>query len=257
MFSVPGFFGYFWALNADVYMANSYFQFKQFKINQDKCAMKVGTDGVLLGAWAPVASAGRVLDIGTGTGLIALMLAQRNTQACIEAVDIEENAVVQARENIGCSPWSSRVRASLMDVRNVPESWQGMFDCIVSNPPYFRDALKCPDSSRMLARHTVTLDFPSLAESVSRLLSEKGLFSVVLPADAYFSFVASCLSVKLYLQKVTWVHTKPDIAPKRVLASFGRDASSEVVQEHLVVEIERHIYSPEYVALLKDFYLKL
>lgn len=238
-------------------MANSYFQFKQFKITQDKCAMKVGTDGVLLGAWAPVKNACRILDVGTGTGLIALMLAQRCASAFIEAIDIETAAVLQAGQNVADSPWADRIRVSLQDVRMALESWKGKFDCIVSNPPYFVDSLKCPDTSRMLARHTAELDFPSLAKAVAELLGAAGTFSVVLPAAAYASFVAVALHEKLFLQRVTWVHTKPDVPPKRVLMTFVKEAVPDTVQEQLVVEVSRHVYSPEYVALLKDFYLKM
>ena len=239
------------------YMANSYFQFKQFKITQDKCAMKVGTDGVLLGAWAPVDGACNILDIGTGTGVIALMLAQRCASASIEAIDIEAAAVLQAGQNVADSPWADRVRVSLQDVRTVPEFWKERFDCIVSNPPYFVGSLGCPDPSRMLARHTAELDFHALAAAVAFLLSGTGTFSVVLPADAYSSFVGVALHEGLFLQRVTWVHTKPDIPAKRVLMSFTRKAVPVTHHEHLVVEISRHVYSPEYVALLKDFYLKL
>lgn len=238
-------------------MANSYFQFKQFKITQDRCAMKVGTDGVLLGAWAPLKESCKVLDIGTGTGLVALMLAQRCSSACIEAIDIDESAVVQARENVADSPWPERVNVCQMDVKNAPQTWKETFDCIVSNPPYFVDSLKCPDKSRMVARHTAELDFPALAKSASFLLNEEGMFSVVLPADAYTSFVSSCLREGLHLQRVLWVHTKPDIPAKRVLMTFVKQAVDETEQEHLTVEVSRHVYSPEYVSLLKDFYLKL
>lgn len=239
-------------------MANSYFQFKQFKITQDRCAMKVGTDGVLLGAWAPLKKeACKVLDIGTGTGLVALMLAQRCRSALVEAIDIDESAVDQARENVADSPWPERVNVWQMDIKNVPHAWKEKFDCIVSNPPYFVDSLKCPDVSRMLARHTAELDFPLLAQSASFLLKEGGVFSVILPADAYVSFVASCLHEGLHLQRILWVHTKPDIPAKRVLMAFVKQAVERTEQEHLIVEISRHVYSSEYVSLLKDFYLKL
>lgn len=238
-------------------MANSYFQFKQFRITQDRCAMKVGTDGVLLGAWAPVEGARKVLDIGTGTGLIALMLAQRCSSATIEAVDIEEAAVDQARGNVAGSPWAERVNVLQMDIKSAPPAWKGMFDCIVSNPPYFVDSLKCPDTSRMLARHAAGLDFPSLAKSAAFLLNEKGIFSVILPSDAYAFSVSSCLHEGLHLQRVLRVHTKPDIPAKRVLMAFVKYPVDETEQESLVVETSRHVYSSEYIALLKDFYLKL
>lgn len=238
-------------------MPNSYFKFKQFQINQDRCAMKVGTDGVLLGAWASVDGAHNILDIGTGTGLIALMLAQRCLSANIEAIDVDEAAVLQAQENVADSPWRERIKVSRLDVKDVPYAWKGTFDCIVSNPPYFTDSLKCPDSSRTLARHAIGLDFLSLAKAVAFLLIEEGTFSVVVPADNYTGLVESCLREKLYLQRVCWIHTKPDVSAKRVLLAFVKRPVAETLHEHLTVEVSRHVYSPEYVALLKDFYLKL
>ena len=238
-------------------MSNSYFKFKQFQINQDRCAMKVGTDGVLLGAWAPIDGVHNILDIGTGTGLIALMLAQRCPSANIEAIDVDEAAVLQAQENVADSPWRERIKVSRLDVMDVPYVWKGTFDCIVSNPPYFTDSFKCPDSSRMLARHTVGLDFPSLAKAAAFLLGGEGVFSVVVPADTCTRLVEYCLREKLYLQRISWIHTKPDVSAKRVLMAFVKHPVAETVHEHLTVEISRHVYSPEYVALLKDFYLKL
>lgn len=124
-------------------MPNPYFQFKQFVVFHDKCAMKVGTDGVLVGAWAQVDGARKVLDIGTGSGLIALMLAQRNPDAFVTAVDIDEAAVEQARENVARTPWSDRMEVERLDIRKAPEEWNGCFDAIVSNPPYFVESVKC------------------------------------------------------------------------------------------------------------------
>ena len=168
-------------------MPNPYFQFKQFVVFHDKCAMKVGTDGVLVGAWAQVDGARRVLDIGTGSGLIALMLAQRNPDAFVTAVDIDEAAVEQARENVARTPWSDRMEVERLDIRKAPEEWNGCFDAIVSNPPYFVESVKCPQAQRNTARHTDELDFDALLSKVSVLLSEKVVF-VVLPATAFGRF---------------------------------------------------------------------
>ena len=236
-------------------MSDSSFLFKQFIVHHDRCAMKVGTDGVLLGAWAPVDQAHTALDVGTGTGLVALQLAQRNPHLRVTAVEIDAPAAAQAAENVAGSPWPDRIEVVCADFNDFQPD--GVFDLIVSNPPYFVDSLKCPDKSRMVARHTAELDFPALAKSASFLLNEEGMFSVVLPADAYTSFVSSCLREGLHLQRVLWVHTKPDIPAKRVLMTFVKQAVDETEQEHLTVEVSRHVYSPEYVSLLKDFYLKL
>ena len=162
-------------------MANPFFTFKQFTIRHDRCAMKVGTDGVLLGAWTSVDHSHRLLDIGTGTGLIALMLAQRCPQAFITAIDIDAEAVEQARENALSSPWKDRVEVLLQDICTFPANQQ--FDTIVSNPPYFIDSLKCPDDQRNTARHTDTLDAERLLASVARLLTDDGRFSIILPAE--------------------------------------------------------------------------
>ncbi|MDO4181193.1 MAG: tRNA1(Val) (adenine(37)-N6)-methyltransferase [Bacteroidales bacterium] len=236
-------------------MPNPYFSFKQFTIHHDRCAMKVGTDGVLLGAWADVSAARHILDIGTGTGLIALMMAQRNPDARIVGIDIDREAVEQARENIADSPWKDRVEVVLQDVCTYHPS--ASFDVIVSNPPYFVNALKCPDGQRNAARHTDCLDFEGLTASVSRLLSPQGTFSVIIPTDGMEDFLRSASHHGLHLSRRTWVHTKPDASPKRVLLAFNRPAEKNCTENHLVIELSRHVYSAEYTALTRDFYLKM
>ena len=163
-------------------MSNPYFQFKQFTVWHDKCAMKVGTDGVLLGAWTSVESAHRILDIGTGTGLVALMLAQRSLpDANIVALEIDEAAVGQARENIIRSPWKERVEVVQADFRKYRSS--DKFDVMVSNPAFLVDSLECPDRQRAAARLNDSLTYEDLLEGVSGLLTENGFFTVVIPAD--------------------------------------------------------------------------
>ena len=206
-------------------MPNPYFQFKQFVVFHDKCAMKVGTDGVLVGAWAQVDGARRVLDIGTGSGLIALMLAQRNPDAFVTAVDIDEAAVEQARENVARTPWSDRMEVERLDIRKAPEEWNGCFDAIVSNPPY--------------------------------LLSEKGSFSVVLPATASADFLALALGKGLHLSRQTWVHPRQELPAKRVLMAFVKYPCAQTEITHLPIETERHVYTPEFSELARDFYLAL
>jgi len=135
-------------------MPNPWFQFKQFTVWHDKCAMKVGTDGVLLGAWADMEQARSILDVGTGSGLIALMAAQRNLTAAITAIDIDESAIIQARENFDRSPWVNRLTAEPISLEDFAGSTDAMFDVIVSNPPYFHQSLHSPDKKRTLARHS-------------------------------------------------------------------------------------------------------
>lgn len=154
-------------------MPNPYFKFKQFTVYHDKCAMKVGTDGVLLGAWCDVAGARRVLDVGTGTGLIALMIAQRS-EARITALDVDAAAVEQARENCSASPWAERIDVEQADFCSYrPDA---LFDCIVSNPPYFVEDVHCPDKQRNMARHTAGLTFSSLLERVGALFPMRDVF---------------------------------------------------------------------------------
>ena len=235
-------------------MPNPFFSFKQFTIRHDRCAMKVGTDGVLLGAWTDIRQARHILDIGTGTGLIALMLAQRQSEATVTAIDIDAEAVSQAHENIQESPWKERVTAVWQDIKRYRP--QTLFDTIVSNPPYFIDSLKCPDNQRNTARHTDTLDMHVLLYQVSQLLTTDGHFSIVLPFEQTDALVETAERVGLYPSRHTAVITRPGLAPKRTLMEFARKKEAFQTDE-LVIELERHIYSEEYIALTKDFYLKM
>lgn len=235
-------------------MPNPYFTFKQFTIHHDRCAMKVGTDGVLLGAWTNLENARRVLDVGTGTGLIALMLAQRSKEASIIAIDIDADAVGQARENVLVSPWKDRVEVALQDVCTYTPN--ALFDTIVSNPPYFVNSLKCPDDQRTTARHTDTLDADRLLGKVAELLSPEGRFSLILPAEQTDELLRIAEEKGLYPSRITRVITRPGLSPKRVLVEFQK-APQDYEETELVVELERHVYSEDYIALTKDFYLKM
>lgn len=234
-------------------MPNPYFQFKQFTVYHDKCAMKVGTDGVLLGAWCDVKEAKRVLDIGTGTGLIALMVAQR-CDAEIVALDVDAGAIEQARINCGASPWYPRIEVEHCDVLSYfPE---GRFNHIVSNPPYFVEEVHCPDKQRNLARHTHGLTFALLVEKVAELLTSDGRFSVILPVSAMSDFIYQAERNALGLSRRTMVCTKPGILPKRVLLEFSKQAHT-CCEGQLTLEKEHHCYTDEFVELVKEFYLKL
>ena len=235
-------------------MANPFFTFKQFTIRHDRCAMKVGTDGVLLGAWTDVSHSCRLLDIGTGTGLIALMLSQRCPKASITAIDIDAEAVEQARENVLLSPWSDRVEVALQDICKYLTDKH--FDTIVSNPPYFINSLKCPNDQRNTARHTDTLDAERLLESVARLLTDDGRFSIILPAEQTDLLIQTAYAQGLYPSRQTAVITRPGLSPKRILMEFQK--TKEAFQpDELIIELERHVYSEGYIALTKDFYLRM
>lgn len=229
--------------------------FRQFTVHHDRCAMKVGTDGVLLGSWARVEGARRLLDIGCGCGLIALMLAQRSRgEVC--AVEIESEAASQARENVCASPWAERIRVVREDIRTFADGQE--YDVICSNPPYFTEALKCPDAGRTLARHTDTLDFDSLTGSAARLLSPRGEFSVVIPMEAAGAMKASAASALLWLSRETHVQTKPGAVPKRALLAFRPTPPPEpVVPQTLLIEQQPGVYSDAFRELVREFYLNL
>ncbi|WP_243349414.1 tRNA1(Val) (adenine(37)-N6)-methyltransferase [Parabacteroides sp. FAFU027] len=234
-------------------MANPYFQFKQFTIHHDRCAMKVGTDGVLLGAWAPVEEGMRVLDVGAGSGLIALMLAQRNAASVI-AVELDEDAAAQAAENVAESPFADRVEVVQNDILHFqPEQ---RFDLIVSNPPYFDLSLQSPDKQRTLARHTDSLSYDDLLTVSARLLNDGGLISLVVPVDVEQKLDAIAQSAALFPVRKTFVIPKPGAAPKRLLVSYS-NVQRELQQDELLVELARHHYSEEFISLTKAFYLKM
>lgn len=215
--------------------------------------MKVGTDGVLVGAWASVRSDDeRILDIGTGTGLIALMLAQRAPRAQITGVDVEE--VAQARENADASPWAERLRFVQTPVQDFTPDER--FDLIVSNPPFFVDSLTCPDAGRTTARHAVQLPFGELCDAVVRLLTARGRFAVVLPV-AESALLIDAFGQRLHLARRTEVQTTPRRAPKRVLLEFLHLPTKQPTCTQLTIGTGQHEqYTPEYRALTADFYLK-
>lgn len=235
-------------------MPKSSFEFKQFTIFHDKCAMKVGTDGVLLGAWAPADGAERILDVGTGTGLIALQLAQRNPHARITAIEIDAAAAGQAAENVSRSPWADRVEVVCCDFRDYHS--ENRFDLIVSNPPYFIDALKCPDEQRCTARHTGNLNYDLLFHRSASLLEEQGAVSIIIPAEAEKTVVDAAWNHKLFPSHHVQVFTKPGKPCRRILLTFGFQ-TKKCVEESLCIEIEHNEYTAEYIALTKEFYLKM
>lgn len=280
-------------------MASEGFQFKQFYIRHDKCAMKVGTDGVLLGAWAPaVLPSGHVpisiLDIGTGSGLVALMLAQRlasnapndqmtndqmvndqmlNDQMVnvIDAIDIAPAAVKQAKENFSASPWSDRLHAHLSRLQD----WQmpmvngkypngKLYHLVVSNPPYFHNSLKNPDKARQTARHTDTLSFSDLFRHSARLLSENGVLALILPAETEQEVRSLAAAERFIPTHITRVYSKDSKPARRVLLAFGKSTFRDTgissqntlsVEDALVLENETGGRSAAYQELTKDFYL--
>ena len=289
------------------------FTFKQFEVRQERCAMKVGTDGVLLGAWARVEHCERILDMGTGTGLVALMAAQRS-QANIVAIDLDADAVAQAAENIAASPWKDRIQVLEADARKLSHlrmengEWrmenacaserngslpaisqrvqpsinevneqkndsqlthpkgnnsqfsilnsQFFFDSLLCNPPFFENSLKCPDSARTMARHTDTLSFDDLARSAARLLSPEGELSVVIPYDRAHDMTVSAACHGLFATHQTVVVPVEGGKPKRILMAFTREGAAHAVETLCIQDAQRN-YTPAYIHLVGDFYLKM
>ena len=234
-------------------MANPFFRFKQFTVYHDRCAMKVGIDGVLLGCWTNVAKASTVLDIGTGTGLIALMIAQR-TDAHIDSIDIDEGAFEQAIINVQASPWSSRLNVVLSSLQDFVSDKK--YDLIVSNPPYFVNSLKNPNEQRTTARHTDSLTHEELIDQCIPKLTEGGRICLILPIQEGLSCVEYAQTKGLCCNKLTKVFPKPAAEAKRLLIELSFRVT-ETHQESLIIETDRHVYSPEFSLLAKDYYLKL
>lgn len=237
-------------------MANPYFSFKQFTVFHHQCAMKVGIDGVLLGAWASVENSHRVLDIGTGTGLIALMIAQRS-DAQIDAIDISPDAVLQATENVQQSPWENRISVQEMALQRFSHKGEGGYDLIVSNPPFFVNSTKAPLENRNTARHTDTLTHEGLLQHALRMLNPGGRICIILPIPEGRAAIASAACLGLYANKVITVFPKPGGEAKRLLLEFSTNKNDQMSDQLFIESTTRHQYSEEFSLLAKDFYLKL
>lgn len=253
-------------------MPNDFFSFKRFTIHQDRCAMKVGTDGVLLGVLAPVIigennlsgaenpeSQLKILDIGTGTGLVAIMLAQRcHGRAVIVGVEIDRDAATQAQENADATDWQIKIHNA--SVQSFTDNTNEKFDLIVSNPPYFINSLKAPEKSRNTARHTDTLSFEDLVISAEKLLADKGLFTVIIPYSSESDFIKIASANNLIADTIIRVIPKVGKDAKRSVITFCRgneNSNCNINVTELVIETEnRHCYSEEFKSLTADFYLK-
>ncbi len=234
------------------------FQFKQFSVEQDRTAMKIGTDGVLLGAWTPIDNNPfSVLDVGTGTGIIALMLAQRSAAEQIDALEIDEDAYEQATDNFENSPWNDRLFCFHAGLDEFVEEPEDEYDIIVSNPPFYSEDFKSNNEQRDLARFQDAMPFEQLIEAAALLLSEKGVFSVIIPFKEESTFLALAHKQELYPLKITRVKGTPTSETKRSLLAFSRNCNADSTVEELIIETERHCYTPEYITLTKDFYLKM
>lgn len=261
-------------------MREKVFRFKQFAVRNHRSAMKVGTDGVLLGAWCDVNGARRVLDVGTGTGLIALMVAQRNADAAIDAVEIDAEACTEARENFEASPWSERLRVIHGDFLEIAAEAAcgysregsdcgsigvGEYDLIVSNPPYFTEDTTSDDRRRATARHTsVALTYSALIKGACRLLAEGGRISLISPVERETEIISAASECSMRVTRKLTVFPKPGVAAKRIMweLRFHRadsvDDCAEPEESELTIETLVHNdYTPDYIALTRDFYLKM
>ena len=232
--------------------------------------MKIGTDGILLGAWAPAEQPELILDIGTGTGLIALMMAQRFPNAIVDAVEVEPNAAEQAARNFSASPWAERLTLHHQSIQSFTSSGlhNKAYSLIVSNPPWFVDSLKSVESSRNLARHADSLNHDELLNSVRLLLHSSGGFCVVLPFSDSASFIHSAHERSLFCRRQCHVRSKPGMSPHRVLLEFETtqrvllefetaQVESSAIQQELIIENEQHHdYTESFRGLTRDFYLR-
>lgn len=236
-------------------MATAYFDFKQFRIFHDHSTMKVGTDGVLLGSWASVDAAKNILDIGTGCGLIALMVAQRNPQSQVVGVELDAESSIQAEGNVQASPFSERIDIVQADVRD----WQPeqTFDVVLSNPPFFEEDLLPPKATRAKARHTQAggLTLEELVVNARRLMNGNSIFAVVLPYSVAQGFEKLCQQQGLFLRRKTEVVTTPGKSPKRSLLEFSSDEVEEYSFDQIILTDKLGQRSADYNELTKDFYL--
>jgi tRNA1Val (adenine37-N6)-methyltransferase len=220
--------------------------------------MKIGTDGVLLGAWAPVEqNPFSILDIGTGTGIIALMLAQRSTAQQIDALEIDEQAYEQATDNFENSPWNDRLFCFHAGLDEFMEEPEDEYDLIVSNPPFYAEDYKTNNDQRDLARFQDALPFEDLIEAADLLLSENGILAVIIPFKEEDRFLAIAKEFELYPTRITRVKGTPTAEIKRSLLALSRNKTTLFSIDELTIEIGRHEYTPEYIALTQDFYLKM
>jgi len=229
-----------------------------FAIQQDRCAMKVGTDSVLLGAWCPIENNPfSVLDIGAGTGILSLMIAQRSNAEQIDALEIDEDAYEQCVENFENSPWRDRLFCFHAGLDEFVEEPEDEYDLILSNPPFYAENYKTENEQRDLARFQDAMPFEDLIEAADLLLSENGIFAVIIPHKEEERFIDLCAQAELFPIKVTRVKGSHNTPIVRSLLAFKRFELPVLSSDELVVEINRHEYTNEYIALTKDFYLKM
>jgi len=237
-------------------MPNSWFQFKQFRINQERSAMKVGTDGVLLGAWTNLNGIKHIVDMGCGTGLVALMLAQRS-KARIDGIEINQNAASQAAENFASSPWPERLNSICGDIKQVCKLLEGEFDLAVCNPPFFPGHVKPPEENRSYARHINANDWILWFNAAFEMTTSTGKAVFILPFENISERIKTADQSGFYPEAILNIRPKPGKEFKRCIVQFSKQ-KTEMIHHELTIETgERGIYTDEFKTLVKDFYLKL
>lgn len=239
-----------------IYMANNYsdpFYFKQFKIYQQKSAMKIGTDALLIGAWTHFTEPLRILDVGTGTGVLALMMAQRFNRAFIDAIDIDESAVEEAIENAQSSVFHSRIHVKPITLQNLETE---KYDLIISNPPFFKDSLPNPNQQRSLARHTGSLSFQDLAKHTVRLLNKNGQIALIVSTESEFDIKTCFSEFGFYATRITRVKSYINSIPHRLLIQLKWDADKPVESELIIYE-KVNQYTTDYKKLVAEFLLNV
>ncbi|WP_166960980.1 tRNA1(Val) (adenine(37)-N6)-methyltransferase [Yeosuana marina] len=238
-------------------MSKKPFIFKQFIVNQDRCAMKIGTDAVLLGSWVSLEkNPFSILDIGAGTGIISLMLAQRSQAELIDAIEIDDDAYEQCVDNFENAPWGDRLFCYHASLEEFVDEIEDTYNIIVSNPPFYSENYKTDNNQRDMARFSDALPFSHLLESVSQLLSEDGIFSVIIPFKEEANFVSLASTFNLFPNRILHVKGNETSDIKRSLLEFSF-RESDVKTEELIIETSRHEYTQDYINLTKDFYLKM
>lgn len=236
-------------------MTDRGFCFKQFSLQQGDCAMKVGTDSVLLGAWASIPAQGNILDIGAGTGILSLMAAQRSQHARITGIEIARDAARQAQENVARSPWSARIEIINGDFTLWVDKTELMFDSILSNPPYFEQSLLSTDPARTTARHTTALRYEQIFDLSRQLLLSHGTLSLVIPVEAYRHVDETAMLYGWGASRLTQIRTTATKAPKRLLCEWKRNHYTACQKNELSIRSNDGSYSEEYINLTQDFYL--
>ena len=242
-------------------MANPYFQFKQFTVHQEHTAMKVCTDACLFGAWSAadpqVQSAQKILDIGSGTGLLSLMLAQKST-ATITAIEIEDGAYKQTKANFEASPWQHRLKVEHTPIQTYGDHYNSLlYDCIITNPPFFEADLQSPDASKNIALHSVALPWEDLVKAVSLLLQEHGAWFVLVPTLRAYTMQKLAEKYGMQLSEEVMMYNDAKHLPIRAMLKFIKEPKNNVNRSKIIIKNVDQSYTPEFTNYLKDYYLHL